>query len=49
MTIILVWRSVCMPSEEKREASLSAPFADLNEALAWETAARNEHRVLLHA
>jgi excisionase family DNA binding protein len=44
--IVLIWRRAIMPSEEEREAALSADFADV---LAWEQAVRTESRVLLHA
>ena len=49
ITIMLVWRRAIMPSAEERAAALSALSADLADVLAWETAARTESRVLLHA
>ena len=49
LLIVLVWRRVFMPSNEEREAALAALSADLADVLAWETAARTESRVLLHA
>lgn len=47
--IVLVWRSVAMPSLDKREAALSAFYAEFADIIDWETALHKEGRVLLHA
>jgi hypothetical protein len=47
--IVLVWRAQVMPPEEEREVALAALCADLAEVLIWETACRQEGRVILHA
>ena len=47
--IVLVWRSVIMPSLDERESALAAFYNDLADIIDCETASRKEGRVLLHA
>lgn len=47
--IVLVWRSVAMPSAEQREAALAALATELAGVLDWDAARIKEGEVLLHA
>jgi excisionase family DNA binding protein len=47
--IVLVWRKLVMPPDEEREAAIAALRIELNDILAWETAAYHEGCVLLSA
>ena len=47
--IVLIWRSVVMPSTDVREAALGAFYNDLADIIDWGTISRKEGRVLMHA